>query len=142
MVFLQSLLSSTFAVFSLYNHYCFQALVSSGFFCLKPLLSLALIPQTGRKLKTYAVFVLSHAYFFLCNLQTLSKSQVVFEKKLIKNFFSFQCGVFNFKRRKSCFKCNASREESEKGGEGSDEVSNILTKSKSFLSTKKKSSKH
>lgn len=41
-----------------------------------------------------------------------------------------QCGVFNFKRRDNCFKCNASREESEKGGEGSDEVSNILTKSK------------
>lgn len=42
----------------------------------------------------------------------------------------FQCGVFNFKRRDNCFKCYASREESEKGGEGSDEVSNILTKSK------------
>lgn len=40
------------------------------------------------------------------------------------------CGVFNFKRRENCFKCSASREESEKGGEGSDEISNILTKSK------------
>lgn len=39
------------------------------------------------------------------------------------------CGVFNFKRRENCFKCSASREESEKGGEGSDEISNILTKS-------------
>jgi hypothetical protein len=39
------------------------------------------------------------------------------------------CGVFNFKRRDNCFKCSASREESEKGGEGSDEISNILTKS-------------
>ncbi|EAT43594.1 AAEL004989-PA [Aedes aegypti] len=39
-----------------------------------------------------------------------------------------QCGVFNFKRRENCFKCFASREESEKGGEGSDEISNILTK--------------
>ncbi|CRL01481.1 CLUMA_CG014238, isoform A [Clunio marinus] len=38
------------------------------------------------------------------------------------------CGVFNFKRRDNCFKCSASREESEKGGEGSDEISNILTK--------------
>lgn len=44
-------------------------------------------------------------------------------------FFNSQCGVFNFKRRDNCFKCTASREESEKGGEGSDEVSNILTKS-------------
>lgn len=42
------------------------------------------------------------------------------------------CGVFNFKRRDNCFKCSASREESEKGGEGSDEISNILTKSKSL----------
>lgn len=40
------------------------------------------------------------------------------------------CGVFNFKRRDNCFKCSASREESEKGGEGSDEISKILTKSK------------
>lgn len=37
--------------------------------------------------------------------------------------------MFNFKRRDSCFKCYASREESERGGEGSDEISNILTKS-------------
>lgn len=42
------------------------------------------------------------------------------------------CGVFNFKRRDNCFKCSASREESEKGGEGSDEISNILTKSESL----------
>lgn len=40
--------------------------------------------------------------------------------------------MFNFKRRENCFKCYASREESEKGGEGSDEVSNILTKSLSI----------
>jgi hypothetical protein len=45
----------------------------------------------------------------------------------------FQCGVFNFKRRDNCFKCYASREESEKGGEGSDEVSSILTKSNNFI---------
>lgn len=44
------------------------------------------------------------------------------------------CGVFNFKRRDNCFKCSASREESEKGGEGVDEISNILTKSE-FLIT-------
>lgn len=37
--------------------------------------------------------------------------------------------MFNFKRRDNCFKCYASREESERGGEGSDEISNILTKS-------------
>lgn len=37
--------------------------------------------------------------------------------------------MFNFKRRDSCFKCYASRGESERGGEGSDEISNILTKS-------------
>lgn len=41
-----------------------------------------------------------------------------------------QCGVFNFKRRDSCYKCSASREESEKGGEGHDEVSTVLTKSR------------
>jgi RNA-binding protein 5/10 len=44
------------------------------------------------------------------------------------------CGVFNFKRRDNCFKCSASREESEKGGEGSDEISNILTKSELVFS--------
>uniref|UniRef100_A0A034V654 RNA-binding protein 10 n=1 Tax=Bactrocera dorsalis TaxID=27457 RepID=A0A034V654_BACDO len=40
-----------------------------------------------------------------------------------------KCGVLNFKRRFVCFKCYASREDSEKIGEGSEEVSNILTKS-------------
>ncbi|XP_039949404.1 RNA-binding protein 5-A-like [Bactrocera tryoni] len=39
-----------------------------------------------------------------------------------------KCGVLNFKRRFVCFKCFASREDSEKIGEGSEEVSNILTK--------------
>lgn len=34
--------------------------------------------------------------------------------------------MFNFKRRDSCFKCYASRETD---GEGSNEISNILTKS-------------
>lgn len=37
--------------------------------------------------------------------------------------FFFQCGAHNFKRRETCFKCSASRAESEEGGEGSDEVS-------------------
>lgn len=48
------------------------------------------------------------------------------------------CGVFNFKRRDNCFKCSASREESEKGGEGSDEISNILTKSKNRFIRKRR----
>ncbi|XP_055855180.1 RNA-binding protein 5-A-like isoform X1 [Episyrphus balteatus] len=48
--------------------------------------------------------------------------------KPITDWYCAKCGVFNFKRRDKCFKCCASREESEKGGEGSDEVSNILTK--------------
>lgn len=34
-----------------------------------------------------------------------------------------QCGAHNFKRRETCFKCSASRAESEEGGEGSDEIS-------------------
>lgn len=34
-----------------------------------------------------------------------------------------QCGAHNFKRRETCFKCAASRAESEEGGEGSDEIS-------------------
>lgn len=34
----------------------------------------------------------------------------------------FQCAAHNFKRRDACFKCHASRQESE-GGEGSAEVS-------------------
>ncbi|XP_055295047.1 RNA-binding protein 5-B-like [Sitodiplosis mosellana] len=48
--------------------------------------------------------------------------------RILTDWYCAKCGVFNFKRRDNCFKCNASREESEKGGEGSDEVSNILTK--------------
>ncbi|CAO1355886.1 unnamed protein product [Diamesa hyperborea] len=50
------------------------------------------------------------------------------DKQLPSDWFCGKCGVFNFKRRDNCFKCYASREESEKGGEGSDEISNILTK--------------
>lgn len=56
----------------------------------------------------------------------------IYLKNSLIYYSGLQCGVFNFKRRDNCFKCNASREESEKGGEGSDEVSNILTKSKNF----------
>ncbi|KAM7353372.1 RNA-binding protein 5-A-like [Cochliomyia hominivorax] len=44
------------------------------------------------------------------------------------DWYCGKCGMFNFKRRDSCFKCYASRGESERGGEGSDEISNILTK--------------
>ncbi|XP_037024190.1 RNA-binding protein 5-like isoform X3 [Bradysia coprophila] len=50
------------------------------------------------------------------------------KEKVATDWYCAKCGVFNFKRRENCFKCYASREESEKGGEGSDEVSNILTK--------------
>ncbi|KAG5676628.1 hypothetical protein PVAND_006448 [Polypedilum vanderplanki] len=46
--------------------------------------------------------------------------------KVLTDWYCGKCGVFNFKRRDNCFKCNASREES--GSEGFDEVSNILTK--------------
>ncbi|KAL5281882.1 RBM5 family protein [Megaselia abdita] len=50
------------------------------------------------------------------------------KERTLTDWYCAKCGVFNFKRRDNCFKCYASREESEKGGEGSDEVSNILTK--------------
>lgn len=40
-----------------------------------------------------------------------------------------QCGAQNFKRRDNCFKCHASRMESEEGGSGSDEICNYATKS-------------
>jgi hypothetical protein len=49
-------------------------------------------------------------------------------EKILTDWYC-NCGGFNFKRRENCFKCGASRVESENGGEGSDEVSNILTKS-------------
>lgn len=39
------------------------------------------------------------------------------------HLFYTQCGAHNFKRRETCFKCSASRAESEEGGEGSDEIS-------------------
>lgn len=48
----------------------------------------------------------------------------------ITDWYCSKCLVFNFKRRENCFKCYASREESERGGDGWDEISNVLTKSK------------
>lgn len=46
------------------------------------------------------------------------------------DWYCSKCLVFNFKRRENCFKCYASREESEKGADGWDEISNVLTKSR------------
>ncbi|XP_023165529.2 RNA-binding protein 5-A-like isoform X2 [Drosophila hydei] len=55
-----------------------------------------------------------------------------YSHKRITDWHCIKCGVFNFKRRFSCFRCMASRAESESifsgGGEGIDEVSPILTK--------------
>ncbi|XP_015510651.1 RNA-binding protein 5 [Neodiprion pinetum] len=48
------------------------------------------------------------------------------DKPLAKNtqdWHCVKCGAHNFKRRETCFKCCASRAESEEGGEGSDEIS-------------------
>lgn len=50
-------------------------------------------------------------------------------QNLLKTYL-FQCGAQNFKRRELCFKCHASRMESEEGGSGSDEICNYTTKSK------------
>lgn len=47
----------------------------------------------------------------------------------VTDWYCSKCLVFNFKRRENCFKCYASREESERGGDGWDEISNALTKS-------------
>lgn len=60
---------------------------------------------------------------------SVSKESTHGHDRVLTDWYCAKCGVFNFKRRDNCFKCSASREESEKGGEGSDEVSNILTKS-------------
>ncbi|CAG9798585.1 unnamed protein product [Chironomus riparius] len=46
--------------------------------------------------------------------------------KIQTDWYCGKCGVFNFKRRENCFKCNASRQES--GSEGFDEISTVLTK--------------
>ncbi|XP_053677700.1 RNA-binding protein 5-B-like [Anopheles nili] len=44
------------------------------------------------------------------------------------DWYCAKCYAFNFRRRENCFKCHASREDSEIGVDGSDEMSNILTK--------------
>ncbi|XP_058802734.1 RNA-binding protein 5-like isoform X2 [Phymastichus coffea] len=52
------------------------------------------------------------------------------DKPIIKNVSDWhcvKCGAHNFKRRETCFKCTASRAESEEGGEGSDEISSYPT---------------
>jgi RNA-binding protein 5/10 len=51
--------------------------------------------------------------------------------RVLTDWYCGKCGVFNFKRRDNCFKCNASREES--ASEGVDEISNILTKSELYF---------
>ncbi|XP_012258482.2 RNA-binding protein 5-like [Athalia rosae] len=43
--------------------------------------------------------------------------------KNTQDWHCVKCGAHNFKRRETCFKCCASRAESEEGGEGSDEIS-------------------
>ncbi|KAJ8679499.1 hypothetical protein QAD02_015286 [Eretmocerus hayati] len=61
-------------------------------------------------------------------------------QKAISDWHCVKCGAHNFKRRETCFKCTASRAESEEGGEGSDEVSphptnTILLRGLDVLST-------
>lgn len=48
--------------------------------------------------------------------------------KASADWFCIKCGAQNFKRRELCFKCHASRMESEEGGSGSDEICNYTTK--------------
>ncbi|XP_022914707.1 RNA-binding protein 5-like [Onthophagus taurus] len=48
--------------------------------------------------------------------------------KASADWFCIKCGAQNFKRRDNCFKCHASRMESEEGGSGSDEICNYATK--------------
>ncbi|VEN55588.1 unnamed protein product [Callosobruchus maculatus] len=48
--------------------------------------------------------------------------------KASADWFCIKCGAQNFKRRDNCFKCHASRTESEEGGSGSDEVCAYPTK--------------
>ncbi|GLV40686.1 uncharacterized protein CBL_13813 [Carabus blaptoides fortunei] len=48
--------------------------------------------------------------------------------KATADWFCIKCGAQNFKRRDNCFKCHASRMESEEGGSGSDEVCTYATK--------------
>nr|XP_023020760.1 RNA-binding protein 5 [Leptinotarsa decemlineata] len=48
--------------------------------------------------------------------------------KASADWFCIKCGAQNFKRRDNCFKCHASRMESEEGGSGSDEICSYTTK--------------
>ncbi|XP_072387943.1 RNA-binding protein 5-like [Diabrotica undecimpunctata] len=48
--------------------------------------------------------------------------------KASADWFCIKCGAQNFKRRDNCFKCHASKTESEEGGSGSDEVCMYATK--------------
>ncbi|XP_050314688.1 RNA-binding protein 5-like [Anthonomus grandis grandis] len=48
--------------------------------------------------------------------------------KAAADWFCIKCGAQNFKRRENCFKCHASRNESEEGGSGSDETCSYTTK--------------
>ncbi|XP_017785465.1 PREDICTED: RNA-binding protein 5-like isoform X2 [Nicrophorus vespilloides] len=48
--------------------------------------------------------------------------------KASADWFCIKCGAQNFKRRELCFKCHASRMESEEGGSGSDEICSYTTK--------------
>nr|CAH7735283.1 unnamed protein product [Callosobruchus chinensis] len=48
--------------------------------------------------------------------------------KATADWFCIKCGAQNFRRRDNCFKCLASRTESEEGGSGSDEVCPYTTK--------------
>ncbi|XP_019765019.1 RNA-binding protein 5-A isoform X1 [Dendroctonus ponderosae] len=48
--------------------------------------------------------------------------------KASADWFCIKCGAQNFRRRDNCFKCHASRTESEEGGSGSDETCSYTTK--------------
>ncbi|GLH02559.1 RNA-binding protein 10 [Gryllus bimaculatus] len=61
-------------------------------------------------------------------------------KSGIQDWHCVICGAHNFKRRDTCFKCHASRQVSDEGGEGSDEVSphptnTVLLRNLDVLST-------
>lgn len=59
---------------------------------------------------------------------TSQVSDIAPSQKAAFDWFCAKCGAQNFKRRENCFKCFASRTESEEGGSGSDEVSEYVTK--------------
>ncbi|CAG9816598.1 unnamed protein product [Phaedon cochleariae] len=58
----------------------------------------------------------------------MSTSEKLPTHKASADWFCIKCGAQNFKRRDNCFKCHASRTESEEGGSGSDEICNYTTK--------------